>query len=152
MGQFKHLSGMVVMHHVEGPNADGKLVRVEHVERPMGASLGVVWVRVFIDGQGISAEQFSGVRVALADRAFKVAARQIAGQGPAPKPARVAGAAGPETVLLDEAGVTVVMITGKGARFEIRRSGAEPEVIPATARWQAEKKQAVERGRSYITA
>ncbi|NTU85759.1 MAG: hypothetical protein HGA45_41595 [Chloroflexales bacterium] len=151
MGSFKNLSEMVVLHHVEGQNAAGETLRVERVARPLGSTLGVVFVRVLVNGQGVSTEQFSGTRVALADRAFKAAAKMLGVSAPAPV-AKQAGTPGPEKVLLDEGGVQVVMITGKGARFEIRAPGAEPEVIPATAAWRAEQKVALERGRSLIAA
>ncbi|NNJ12095.1 hypothetical protein EKD04_017330 [Chloroflexales bacterium ZM16-3] len=151
MGRFKNYHGMVVMHAVEGTNKAGELLRVERVERPEGSTLGVVWVRQLVNGVGVSSEQFGGERAVYADRFFALAAKKIVA-APAPSeggevpatPARVATPA-PETVLLDQGDVQVVMVTGKAPRFEVRRAGVEVEVVPATSAWRAEQKALVAR-------
>jgi hypothetical protein len=153
MGAYKHYSGMIVLHVTEGLTADGAMLRVERVQRPMGSTLGIVFVRTLLNGEGSTTEQFSHWRVSLADRAFKAAAAKIIGTTPeqvaaVAKPIR--SSPGAERVLLDEAGVTVVMIIGREPRFEIRAPGREVEIIPATRSWKAEQKLAVERAQALI--
>lgn len=71
MGQYRTMQGMRRVRGEYGFDKAGRLVRVDELVRETGSTLGVRFVSVTVNGEGVRTEQFSGSRVNLARQAVE---------------------------------------------------------------------------------
>lgn len=130
MSKFINLSGTQVL--AEATNEQG--VRIELCTRPAGSTVGIQYVRVFVNGQGVSTEQFSGYRANQAAAAFLELVRHHAARLPeaAQPKAKTSKApkapAATEEVVYEAGDVQVIKISGKPMEYRTLRSGQVVDV------------------------
>lgn len=155
--KFITLGGMVVMAAAE--SASG--ARVELVERPIGSTVGVRYVRHLQDGQGISTEQFSGARASLADGAFIALAQQhgaelVAVATPKAEPkapkapkAKAPKAAAGEEVVFEAGDVRVIKVSGKPTLLRTECAGATVATVEcAPQSWRKAQEAAIAKAKA----
>ena len=144
MGRFKNIAGMQVAKSFEGVRAN-KAVRVELVERPFGSTVGIQFVRIFIAGKGVSTEQFSGSRLAMAEQTYAVAASMIAPapapKAEAPKVEKPKAAQPKERVVFELGNAQLVLVQGKVPTYEVRVNGKTEIERRAGLAWRAVEKE-----------
>lgn len=155
MSKFINLGGMVVMAAAE--SKDG--ARVELVERPIGSTQGVRYVRFLQGGQGVSTEQFGGARASLADGAFIAIAKEHGCELVAvetPKPAKASKApkasapkAAGEEVVYEAGDVRVIKVSGKPMQMRTERAGVPVATVEcAPQSWRKAQEAAIAKAKA----